>query len=123
MPGLLPHLFAGISLYCIGRLYFKKYFINNPNDNYLLFLICLLFSIIPDLFLGIYYTTHVLSFNTLKEYHNMTHYLFSPIAFILLIIAICWRGLSKRPIWIMGLFAIGIHILMDIFIDEFGVLI
>jgi Na+/melibiose symporter-like transporter len=123
MPGVLPHLFVGIILSFVGKYSFKDYFKKNPNDILILVVVCLLFSMLPDIFLGIYYITHVLSFETLKEFHNLMHFVFSPIAVISLVIPIFWKGLSKRPIWIMGLIAIGIHILMDLLIEEYGVLI
>ena len=122
MPGVLTHLTAGFILFFVGKFYFKDYFKKNPNDLFLLGAVCLMFSILPDIFLGLYYTTHILSFDTLKVYHNLVHFVFSPIAVILLIIPIFWKGLYKRPIWIMGLIAIGLHILMDLFIQEHGIL-
>ena len=123
MPGVLPHLMAGIVLYFIGRIYFKDYFENKTRERVLLAVVCLSFSLSPDVFLGIYYATHVLSFETLVFYHNLISFVFSPFAFILLFLLIFWKGLSRRPIWIMGLFAIVVHVLMDLFIGEFGVLI
>ena len=123
MPGVLPHIAVGVILFFVGKYYFKDYFKEKSNDLILLAFVCILFSILPDIFLGLYYTTHVSSFETLKEYHNFMHFVFSPIAVIMLIIPIFWKGLSKRPIWIMGLCAIGVHIVMDLLISEYGVLI
>jgi Na+/melibiose symporter-like transporter len=123
MPGVLPHLFAGTVLYLFGKFIFKDYFIKKPDDLFFLAVVCLLTSILPDVSLGIYYFTHILSFETLKEYHNLVHFIFSPIAFIILFIPIFWKGLSKRPIWIMGLLAIGIHVVMDLLFQEYNILI
>jgi hypothetical protein len=57
MPGALIHLAAGATLYLIGRLAFKNYFTGEQKrkNNLLLLLICLVFSMVPDFFMGIYY--------------------------------------------------------------------
>lgn len=123
MPGVLPHLMAGIVLYFIGRIYFKDYFKNKIRKRVFLVVVCLSFSLLPDVFLGIYYSTHVFSFGTLVFYHNLISFVFFPIAFILLFLLIFWKSFSSRPVWIMGLFAVVVHVFMDLFIDEFGVFI
>ena len=123
MPGVLPHLLAGVGLCFIGRIYFKDYVKNKAGERVLLAIVCISFSFLPDVFLGAYYTTQVLSFEILAVYHNLMHYVFIPFALIVLLLLIFGKGFSRRPIWIMGLFAIGIHISMDLIFDEFGVLI
>jgi hypothetical protein len=123
MPGVLPHLLTGVMLYFTGRIIFKDYFEKKPGERVILGVVCLSFSFLPDIFLGAFYTTHILSFEILAIYHNLMHYVFIPIAFILLVLLIFWKGVSRKPIWIIGLFALGIHIVMDLLFQEFGVLI
>ena len=88
MPGVLLHLAAGSALFIIGRYYFRNYFIEDykKKERILLAAVCLSFSILPDFFLVIYYTTHILPFNVLAQYHFFTHLIFTPIAITILLI-------------------------------------
>ena len=84
----------------------------------LLVITCLSFSMLPDIFLGIYYTTHILSHEVLANYHAITHILFCPIAVAVLLLM---RADTKRkPFWAMGLWSIILHLSMDLFIQETG---
>ena len=65
MPGFLPHLIAGSALFVVGRFCFKKYFDNKLKEQIILLVVCLSFSLIPDFFLGLYYTTHAFPFSLL----------------------------------------------------------
>jgi Na+/melibiose symporter-like transporter len=124
MPGLIPHLVAGSALYLIGRYSFRKYFdgTQKSKERFLLLFICLLFSIIPDAFLGIYYATNLLPFKTLLPYHVNTHLIITPITFIFFLLLIIIDS-KRKPIWFFGICAIVVHIIMDQFIQEFGALI
>lgn len=125
MPGLLLHLIAGCAMFVIGKYYFKSYFDggNKTKERLLLAIVCLSFSIIPDFFLGIYYTTHVLPFKILLQYHNLLHIIISPMAIVVFLILGYLIDTKRGPIWVMGLWSIILHITMDLFIQETGVLI
>jgi membrane-bound metal-dependent hydrolase YbcI (DUF457 family) len=124
MPGLIPHLIAGSALYLIGRYSFRKYFdgAQKSTERFLLLFICLLFSIIPDAFLGIYYATNLLPFETLLPHHITTHLIITPIAFVFFLLLIIIDS-KRKPIWFLGICAVVVHIIMDQFIQEFGALI
>jgi len=118
MPGLIPHLIAGTALFFVGIIYYRSYFKGNNKNKLLLAFVCLAFSIIPDIFLGIYYTTHLLSFNTLLPYHVFTHLILTPIAIIAFVILLIRFDTKRKPIWIMGIWALLLHIIMDVLIQE-----
>jgi len=117
MPGLIPHLIAGAALYFIGVFYFRSYFKEN-NNKLLLAIICLTFSVIPDLFLGLYYTTNILSFETLLPYHVFTHLILTPTVIIVFTLLLLKIDTKRKPIWIMGIWALLVHIVMDLLIQE-----
>jgi len=122
MPGVIVHLIAGSAMFFIGRYYFKNYFDggHKKKERLLLAAVCLSFSLIPDLFLGIYYTTHILSFDFLVPYHTFTHFIFSPIAIAVLLILKYLVNINREPVWVMGLWCVVLHIVMDLFIPEIG---
>ena len=121
MPGITSHLIAGWIMTLIGLLIFRNYF-NEKNvikRRLLLFLTCMFFSFIPDIFLGIYYATHILPKKVLMPYHLISHRIFSPIG----IIALTGMSLIDRkrmPYWFMGLLSLIVHLLMDLYIEETG---
>jgi len=123
MPGAIPHLIAASAMFIVGRYYFKRYFDGNDKakERLLLAVVCLLFSVIPDFFLIIYYTTYMLPFDVLLPYHDFAHLIFSPIAIVSLLLLKYRVDVKRGPIWIMGLWCIMLHIAMDIAIPEFGV--
>jgi len=125
MPGLILHLLAGCTLYFIGRYYYRTYFQENNtiNKKLLLALVCLTFNLIPDIFLGIYYTTHLLTFQTLLPYHIFTHLILSPIAIGVFIVFLFRVDIKRKSIWIMGIWALILHISMDLLIQETSLLI
>ena len=121
MPGIVTHLLAGCAMAIIGRYYFKNYF----NDDHktkkqlLLIITCLSFSLLPDFFLGIYYTTHILPFKVLSPYHIVTHLLFCPMVVVVLLWMILVDA-KRKSLWAMGLWSIVLHLTMDFFIWETG---
>jgi len=119
MPGVIPHLITGSVLYLIGRYSFRTYFKDNQKlkKDILLAVVCLLFSILPDFFLGIYYFTHLEPKSVLMPYQAFTHLILTPIAIGVLIPIILFDK-KRRPIWIMGAIALILHIIMDLFIVE-----
>jgi len=123
MPGLIPHLIAGFALYLIGRYSFRKYFdgAQKNKERILLLFICLLTSVVPDAFLGFYYATNLLPFQTLLPYHVTTHLIITPIAVIIFLLLIIIDS-KRKPIWFLGICSIVLHIIMDQFIQEIGVL-
>lgn len=124
MPGLSIHLIAGYTLLLIGRYYYRNYFTDDKTKELLLLAaVCLFFSIIPDFYLGIYYATHIFPRETLIPYHNLTHLVLFPVTIIGLLILGFLINTKRKPIWIMGLWAIILHITMDFFIPSTSVLI
>jgi hypothetical protein len=124
MPGFLPHVLAGCTMFIIGRVYYNSYFKSNnkTSDIFLLVVICVSFSIIPDFFLGIYYTTHALPKSVFLTYHDFISKILIPISFIALLI-LYFINVKRKPLWIMGFWCIILHILMDLFIPGMGILI
>ena len=123
MPGILTHLLAGGAIAIIGRIYFRNFFKDNQRfkKNILLAITCLLFSFIPDIFLGIYYTTYILPYHVLGYYHNLNHLVFSPLITIMLV-ELSLLDKKRRIFWILGSTSLIIHLIMDIFITETGAL-
>lgn len=127
MPGPIPHLIAGCTLFVIGRYYYRSYFDDNTNDKLLLAIVCIIFSFIPDIFLIIYYssfipniflgidfTSNIFSKDMFKPYHNLSHLVLYPVAIAGLIIVRYVVNPKRKPIWIMGLWAIIVHLTMDL---------
>ena len=123
MPGFLPHLIAGCAMFIIGRYFYKSYFDGKTKEQLLLSFVCLSFSFIPDFPLGLYYIFNILSFKILVQYHFFLHIIISPLAIAILLILKYRVDTKREPIWLMGLCCIVLHIAMDLFIQETGVLI
>jgi hypothetical protein len=123
MPGIIPHLIAGSILFVIGRYYFRNYFEgeHKTKEQLLLAGACLFFSILPDVFLGVYYTTHLLPFRTASFLHSFTHVVLSPLVIIVLILLIYRVDLKRRSIWIMGVWSISLHLTMDFIIHVINI--
>jgi len=123
LPGSLPHMFAGSIMYFIGRYYFRRYFDsgNKTKELILLAVVCLICSLIPDFFLAIYYTTHISPFETFLPYHDFIHLIFTPLAIAILLTLKYIVNTKRGPIWVMGLWSIILHLIMDLFIQEHGV--
>jgi hypothetical protein len=124
MPGILPHLIVGCTIFIIGRFYYYDYFKgdNKTKELIILAIICISFSFIPDIYLGLHYTTHIISRKTAMPYHVSTQAALFPIAIVALII-IYFTNLKRKPIFVMGFWAIILHIIMDSFINTEGLLI
>lgn len=118
MSGFIPHLLAGAFFYFVGRIIYSSYFTQNKKRKLQLAAICLTFSLIPDVFLGLYYTTGLLSFKALLPYHVITHLILTPAAIILLTVLALAVDTKRRPIWIMGIAALLLHIIMDSYVPE-----
>jgi uncharacterized membrane-anchored protein len=125
MAGLIPHLIAGCALYLVGRYYYRTYFEgdNKTKKQLILAIVCIAFSLIPDIFLGTYYTTHILSFSTLMPYQIFAHFILIPIAIVILALLIFRFDTKRKPIWIMGIAALALHFIMDLFLEEAGLFI
>jgi hypothetical protein len=125
MPGIIPHLITGSVLYLIGRVSFRTYFKGDQKHRkeILLAVVCLTFSILPDFFLGIYYTTHLEPFNVLLPYQVFTHFILTPIAVGVLFLLSFLFDTKRRPIWFMGTVALVLHVVMDLLIMETNYLI
>ena len=119
MPGVIIHLIAGSILYVIGRISFRAYFEGDQKlkKDILLGVVCLLFSILPDFFLGIYYLTHLEPESVLMRYQGFSHLILTPVAIIFLL-PIILLDKKRRPLWIMAAVALILHIIMDLYIGE-----
>ena len=123
MPGAIPHIIAGFTLFIIGKYYYKNFF-NEGNKSkklFILLFICLSFSFIPDFLLIIYYTTYSFSFCGIIPYHNLLHIILFIIATIVLLVIKFFLNIKSEPIWTMGLLAIIIHPIMDLIIPDTGI--
>lgn len=120
MAGVIPHLIVGISLFLVAEYNLKNFLKQEykTNDHILLFSICLLFSIIPDFPIGLYYIFNISTWENLIVYHSYFHAIITPISLIALIIIIFFVKTKKQPIWIIGIICILIHIAMDLYIQE-----
>ena len=120
MPGFIPHLIAGCTMFFIGRYYFKNYFDGKDKfrERLLLAFVCLSFSFLPDFFLIIYYTTHILPKETFVPYHEAFYFILLPIVISSLIILKYLNNIKRKPIWIMGSLCIVLHLIMDFFVQE-----
>ncbi len=123
MPGFIPHLMAGCAMFIIGRYYFRDYFDGSDKIKERLFLavVCILFSFIPDIFLIVYYSTHLVSFETVLPCHELSHVLWGPIAIASLLIIKYGIQTKREPIWLMGFWSIVIHMIMDVLVQESGI--
>ncbi len=123
MPTVLPHMFAGLAMFIIGRYYFKDYFEGEDKfkEHFLLLFVCLSFSFLPDIFLIFYYSTKISSYGTLSPYHTFFHIIIVPTAIILLITLKYKIDVKRKPIWIMGLWSLIVHVIMDLLIPEQGI--
>jgi len=122
MPGVIPHLLAGIAMAILGRFYFKSYFDGKEKikEKILLVIVCLIFSVIPDIFLIIYYSTKIFSKEFFLPLHDTVYIIIGPIAIFFLILLKYGIELKTKPIWIMGFWSILLHLIMDFFISEFN---
>lgn len=120
MPGVIPHLIAGSLMFIIGSYYFKNYFDgdNKTKKLFLLLAVCLSFSILPDFFLIIYYMTYILPIEVFLPYHNFVFLISGPIAVVGLVILKYGIDIKTKPIWIMGLWCILLHITMDLLLPH-----
>ena len=120
MPGAIPHLIIGSLMFIIGSYYFKSYFDgdNKIQKLFLVLVVCLSFSVLPDFFLIIYYTTYIFPIEVFLQYHNFVYLISGPIAIISLIILKYGINIRTKPIWIMGMWCIILHIIMDLFLPH-----
>lgn len=122
MPGIIPHLLAGSSMFLVGEFYFKykSKITHPPIDHMLLLGVTLFFSLFPDFPLGIYYMFNLYSPEILMDYHITLHTIITPLSITGLLIIKYVVNTKKEPIWIMGIICILIHITMDTYIHEGG---
>jgi hypothetical protein len=122
MPSVLPHVIAGCLMFIIGKYHFKSYFDgeDKTKERFLLLLVCLSFSFLPDFILIIYYGTRTSPYDIAFMIHSFVHFITFLMAIIIIIYLKYEINVKRRPIWIMGMFSIILHVLMDLFIPEYG---
>jgi hypothetical protein len=123
MAGLIPHLIAGSAVYLISRYSFRTFF-NGPQkkkERLLLLFICLFFSMIPDVFLAIYYVANPIPIETHAPFQINTqfHMIIVPITIVVSLFLIIIDS-KRKPIWLFGICAVILHIIMDQLILEHG---
>lgn len=121
MPGVILHLIAGSALALAGRYYFDDYFKgkNKYWERLYLVIVCLLFSVIPDVFLGFYYSApESFLYESMIEFHILLHAVFIPVAIIILVLLKYKYDVRYEPVLVMGFWAILLHIAMDYLITE-----
>jgi len=125
MAGVLIHLLAGSAMAFAGRYYFDDYFKGTKyRERFYLAAVCLLFSIVPDVFLGLYYTfPQSIVYNSMVGFHILLHAIFIPIAIASLVLLKYKYDIKYEPIVAMGFWCILLHIAMDYLIVESSVFI
>ena len=123
MPGAVVHLIAGSAMFFIGWFYYSKYFETDQRIKELIILacVCLVFSILPDIVLVIYYTTYFVSFETSLFYHDLVSIILVPIAIISLFTLKYILKFKRKHMLILGIWCVLLHIAMDLFIEESGI--
>jgi hypothetical protein len=123
MPGIIPHLLVGISLFLVGEFYFKiKTKEDIPLINHgLLGTVCVCFSFLPDFPLALFYVFHIYSFDVGVIFQEQFINLITPLSLISLILIKYIISTKREPIWMMGPIAILLHVIMDIHIEENGI--
>ena len=113
---------VGIGFFLVGEVYYRFSYKTKINkvDHLLLLGVCLLFSLIPDFPLGLYYIFHILSRDVLLYYHWFLHQIITPISLLILLALFVLRKNKRTPIWIIGMICIIVHIIMDSYIHEGG---
>ena len=122
MPGFIPHFVAANAMFLIGSYYIQNYtdLVLTKKKHVLLYAVCLFSSIIPDFPLALYYAFHIGSFEVLVHPHAFLHYIISPIAVVFFIMLNYVYPVKNKPIWIIGILCILLHIMMDALIQETG---
>jgi len=123
MPGFIPHFIAGNAMFLIGSYYIQNYtdLDLTRQKQAILYFVCITASIIPDFPLALYYALHIGSFEMLARPHVMLHYIISPLSVILFIGLSMIYPVKNKPIWVIGILCIILHIFMDACISETGV--
>ena len=123
MPGFIPHFIAGNAMFLLGSYYIQNHtqLEFHTKNKLILYLICIGGSIIPDFPLAIYYGLHVGSYDALIEPHALLHYIISPVAVVFFISLDLMYPMKNRPLYIIGILSIILHIIMDALIKETGI--
>ena len=123
MPGEIIHLFTGVGIFIVAEFYLKYKFKNDikKRDHVLLFVVSIIFSVIPDFPLGLYYIFNISSKQVLLMYHILLHQIITPVSFVLLLFLLLVKKSKTSIIWIVGLICILVHIAMDLYIHEGGI--
>ena len=123
MPGALPHVIAGCLMFIIGKYHFKSYFDgeDKTKERFLLLLVCFSFSFVPDFVLIIYSVTRISPSHIVFWLQSLFHFATFLMAITILIVLKYDINIKREPIWIMGMLSIILHVLMDLFIPEYGI--
>lgn len=123
MPGFIPHFIAGNAMFLIGSFVIQNYtqLELSRKQHVLFYLICITASIIPDFPLALYYGFHIGSYDLLLQPHATLHYIISPLAVFFFIMLNFIFPVKNKPIWIVGILCILLHIVLDSFIQETGI--
>ena len=122
MPGFIPHFIAGNAMFLIGSYYIQHYtsLELTRRKHIFFYIICIIFSIIPDFPLALYYAFHIGSYELLVQPHAFLHYIISPVSVLFFIMLNFIYPVKNKPLWIFGILCILLHIMMDAIIQETG---
>jgi len=123
MAGLLIHLIAGGAVAIAGRYYYNDYFKGDKyRERLYLAIVCILFSVLPDAFLGVYYLFPGITVE-MMNLHVFLHMVIFPASIIGLYLLKVKYDVKYEPIIVMGLWCIVLHMVLDFTFIESGILI
>ena len=74
MPGAIPHIIAGTAMFLLVKHRYIDHFSGSDGnrEQYILFIVCIFCSFLPDTPLSLYYIGHVEDFETMRNIVNKT---------------------------------------------------
>lgn len=124
MPGVLVHIIAACIISILAVLYYHDHRISKrakllPLMVFLIFW----FSVFPDVFLALYYVFGVSDFFTMVQPHMIVHLLFFGVSVVAVVLLKFVVDVPKEPLFVMVFVSMVVHVVMDFFIPELGILI
>jgi hypothetical protein len=120
MPGAIPHLITGLTIFFVTLIFYKNYLKKQLTERgfFSLFIICLFFSIFPDIFLIIFYSTNMYNKCIFEPYHIIFHLLLIPFSLIAYLLIKFKLKIKNEEIYIIAIICILVHLILDIFAPE-----
>jgi len=120
MPGAIPHLLTGALIFLIGIYFYEEHF-NTLKKQFLLGILCIFFTLLPDLVFILYYSTYFLPKTTLEPFHILFHQITFIIAIILITLIQFLENFRIKPVLNISLICIIAHYILDFFIVDTSV--